>query len=765
MKKKLLVFFLTFSLTAYSQIETEASNITIECGEVSSIQNWLDSNGGAVASTACGTVVWSNDYTGTSDICDENITVTFTAVNSCDSYQTFAVLTIQDTQAPTIVNPPPNITIECGETDTISDLIAEDNCSSGVTISFFDSSIGGSCLGEEIITRTWTAIDDCGNVNTHIQTISFNDFTSPNITTTATDLSVACDGSGNLADLNNWLSTNGGALASDVCSDVTWSNDFTTLDSDCSVTVSSLVTFTASDACGNLATTSATFTIDEVLNECPDTSITLSSQAEVDAFTTNYPNCTELNGSLTISGDDITDLTPLSGITSIVGLSVSNTSLETLSGLENIVQSTDIAFFTISNNSQLTNISALSNLNSFAALDTLEISNNPLLLNLEGLEGVTELLDIFVFNNSSLQDFAGLSSLESILNGMIINNNSSLISFNGLTNLSFAEEIIIENNNSLINLNGLDLLTQIGGLQILNNNAFENLNGIEMLNSVVAVYIEDNMIISDISSIENIQLSSTLSIHNNPNLSICNYPSICNAISDTQINSSIENNAPGCNSIAEVAVDCGILPTNDDCEDAITIQLNSTLDAYNTGATQSTQIPSCNDSANRVDVWFSFTTSNDGIFDIAVSGGTYNLQVWEGDCANLTPVPDTCGVSELLDANLDFNTTYYLQVWSDDLDRSTGVFSVDIANTTLSLNDVTFESFSILPNPTNAVLQYSGSDIVDNVTIYNAIGQVMLTLTPKSTSGLIDISNFSSALYFIQVSIGKTFKTFKILKE
>ena len=44
------------------------------------------------------------------------------------------------------------------------------------------------------------------------------------------DMTVECDGAGNTAALNAWLAANGNAgAASDICSGVTWSNDFTEL--------------------------------------------------------------------------------------------------------------------------------------------------------------------------------------------------------------------------------------------------------------------------------------------------------------------------------------------------------------------------------------------------------------------------------------------------------------------------------------------------------------------------------------------------------
>ena len=126
------------------------------------------------------------------------------------------------------------------------------------------------------VTRTYTiteyldandnGIRDAGentilNVVTCSQIFTINDTTDPTITTQAANLEVQCDGSGNTAQLNAWLASNGGAVASDVCSNVTWTNNFASVSDTCGATGSATVTFTATDDCGNASTTSATFTI------------------------------------------------------------------------------------------------------------------------------------------------------------------------------------------------------------------------------------------------------------------------------------------------------------------------------------------------------------------------------------------------------------------------------------------------------------------------------------------------------------------------
>ena len=159
------------------------------------------------------------------------------------------------------------------------------------------------------ITRTYTiteyqddnsnGIRDVGentvlNTTSCNQTILINDTTAPAIDVTANDMTVECDGNGNTTQLQNWLAVNGGASSSDDCSNVSWSNDYAALSTQCGATGSVLVTFTATDDCGNSATTSATFTIQDTT--APTFSSTLPSNITVE--------CDEVPIAETISATD-----------------------------------------------------------------------------------------------------------------------------------------------------------------------------------------------------------------------------------------------------------------------------------------------------------------------------------------------------------------------------------------------------------------------------------------------------------------------------
>ena len=52
---------------------------------------------------------------------------------------------------------------------------------------------------------------------------------------------------------------------------------------------------------------------------CLSEGIIFTTQEQIDNFQTNYPGCTEIEGDVTIYGDDITNLNGLSVLTSIGG--------------------------------------------------------------------------------------------------------------------------------------------------------------------------------------------------------------------------------------------------------------------------------------------------------------------------------------------------------------------------------------------------------------------------------------------------------------
>ena len=124
--------------------------------------------------------------------------------------------------------------------------------------------------------------------------------------------------------------------------------------------------------------------------QCPTGDVTLTSQAQVDAFGVNWPNCTDLPDNLYISGFNL-------NITNLLGLQ----NLSSVSGI-----------LSISSNYALTNLTGLESLNFVGGY--LQIFNDVSLINLTGLENLSSVGGLVIYNNAVLTSLTELENLSSI---------------------------------------------------------------------------------------------------------------------------------------------------------------------------------------------------------------------------------------------------------------------------------------------------------------------------------------------------------------
>jgi hypothetical protein len=163
----------------------------VECS-TSAVPSAIEPSPGdlATASDACGGVtITSNDVSVAG--CGGNtetitITRTWTATDDCSNTTSCAqTISVEDTTAPS-VECPANATVECGDSLDVGVVTASDTCG-GVSISL-GIAFAPACGSTGIITRTWTATDDCDNTNSCVQTITIVDTVAPEIQCNAADI-------------------------------------------------------------------------------------------------------------------------------------------------------------------------------------------------------------------------------------------------------------------------------------------------------------------------------------------------------------------------------------------------------------------------------------------------------------------------------------------------------------------------------------------------------------------------------------------------
>jgi hypothetical protein len=243
-------------------ITTGGTTTTLGCNPTSGDIN--GALGTATATDGCGTPTVSAGSDGTvgSNGCIRTQTRTWTARDACGNTSTASrtVTWTSDNTPPVITTGGTTTTLGCNPTSgdingALGTATATDGCGTPTVSAGSDGTVGSNgCIRTQ--TRTWTAIDACGNTSTASRTVTWtSDNTPPVITTGGTTTTLGCNPTS--GDINGALGT---ATATDGCGTPTVSagSDGTVGSNGCIRTQTR--TWTAIDACGNTSTASRTVT-------------------------------------------------------------------------------------------------------------------------------------------------------------------------------------------------------------------------------------------------------------------------------------------------------------------------------------------------------------------------------------------------------------------------------------------------------------------------------------------------------------------------
>jgi len=187
------------------------------------------------------------------------------------------------------------------------------------------------------------------------------------------------------------------------------------------------------------------------------------------------------------------------------------------------------------------------------------------LASLQNFQNLTVADGNFYLGEDSIKTLMGFEKVDSIIGAININNCIKLENLNGFETLDYVKGYLsIDYNPLLTNLESLSNLRHISeGLSISYNPLLKSLNGLDNLPSVKgALWIRNNNQLDDISAISQINPEeiTELILTDNPKLSICHEESICQFLQiASENNATIQNNFQGCNSEAEVLMECAIV--------------------------------------------------------------------------------------------------------------------------------------------------------------------------------------------------------------
>ena len=318
---------------------------------------------------------------------------------------------------------------------------------------------------------------------------------------------------------------------------------------------------------------------------CLPYGISFHTQESVDNFQTDYPNCTEIEGSLWIEGVDITNLLGLNVITSVQGSFYVRwdsllTSLEGLENLSFIGESLDIRGTVLNSLTGLNNLTYIGenlsidlgdSIASLSGIENLEyiggdisLHHNERLTNIDALHNTSHVGgSVILAYCHSLTTLSGLPIMDTIHGSLQLLNMYGLTNVAGLDSLKYIDERLrIIYCYDLENMYNLGNLNHIGTSLIINK--CNNLTSLTGLDSVIYIggdlLIDENNSLQTLSGIDNIESESieNLSITYNPQLSTCEVQSVCEYLANPNGDIQIYVNGTGCNNSVEVTEACTV---------------------------------------------------------------------------------------------------------------------------------------------------------------------------------------------------------------
>ncbi|MFL0354426.1 T9SS type A sorting domain-containing protein [Xanthomarina sp. GH4-25] len=230
-------------------------------------------------------------------------------------------------------------------------------------------------------------------------------------------------------------------------------------------------------------------------------------------------------------------------------------------------------------------------------------------------------------------------------------------------------------------------------------------------------------------------------------------------------------------------------PANDDACNAEALTMDAAPVTGNNGYStfEANEVPgSCfTSTANSNSVWYSFVAPASGEVQISTDFVTplddtqialYSIT----DCNDLlTATQISCdedGGTTGSGWNSIINTTddatpltpgsmYYIQV--DAYGNKAGEFNIEVITLApLSTTDFNIDSaFTYYPNPVNNSLTLNAQKDIQNVAVYNMLGQEVLRTAPNTVNSEVDMSNLQPGAYFVKVTVENATKTIKVIKK
>ena len=83
----------------------------------------------------------------------------------------------------------------------------------------------------------------------------------------------------------------------------------------------------------------------------------------------------------------------------------------------------------------------------------------------------------------------------------------------------------------------------------------------------------------------------------------------------------------------------------------------------------------------------------------------------------------------------------------------------------LGSNDAIIEGFAFYPNPAENTINLTADQNIDNVALYNVLGQKVISQNVNARNGQVNVASLAAGAYFMKVSVNGQVGTYKVIKR
>lgn len=226
-----------------------------------------------------------------------------------------------------------------------------------------------------------------------------------------------------------------------------------------------------------------------------------------------------------------------------------------------------------------------------------------------------------------------------------------------------------------------------------------------------------------------------------------------------------------------------VAPVNDDIVNAIDVDQfeqpytdyavplkNATVEADALDFAQS----GCDIGSWQQNVFYKFTATSDGTASVTLGtpnpGGFSLIMFYSAENENAT-IADLVWVDQETNAcnamsdektiTTVAGTTYYVVMYMPDTNSDV---TIDISES-LSTDKNTLNGFSFYPNPVENTLHLNAAEPIEDLKIYNLLGQKVMEHTPNTMNTIIAVDKLATGSYILKATVNSKIGTHKFLKK